>query len=74
LRVRANELDVHHADPVRHRNDEPIVIAFDIEHHAAILEDAGVAVLRLDIGGLEYVDTGRRKTEYGLTMKEPKNS
>ena len=47
--MRANELDIHNPDPVRHCNDEPIVIAFDVEHHAPILEDAGVAVLRLDI-------------------------
>ena len=47
--MRANELDIHNPDPVRHRNDEPIVIVFDVEHHASTLEDAGVVVSRLDI-------------------------
>lgn len=45
LGVRADELDVDDAEPVCDGNDQPVVIALDIEYDAPVLQHTGVPVL-----------------------------
>ena len=52
LLVSADELHVDDLQLVRNGHDQPVVIAFDVEDHATVLQHAGAAVLRLDVSGL----------------------
>jgi hypothetical protein len=47
LLVRADEPDVHHPTRVINPHDGTLLVATDIDHHAAVLEDARVAEVRL---------------------------
>ena len=47
----ADKLDADGLQLARNGRDQPAVIAFDVEGHATVLQRAGVAALRLDIGG-----------------------
>ena len=51
--VSADKFDVHRAKSIGDGGDETVVVAFDVEDHAAIFEDAGAAELRFDVRGLQ---------------------
>ena len=50
--VGADELHIDRLVMVSNRDHQPVVVALDVEHHAAILEDARASILLLDLGGL----------------------
>lgn len=52
LLVGADELHVDDLQLVRNGHDQPVIIAFDVEDHATVLQHAGAAVQRLDVCGL----------------------
>ncbi|CAI09881.1 hypothetical protein ebA6571 [Aromatoleum aromaticum EbN1] len=47
--VGADEFHVDDLQPAGHGHDQPVVVAFDVENDAPVLEDAGAAVLRPDV-------------------------
>src|SRR6266540_1204860 len=58
LAMRADEPDEHHAPVVVHRHDETIVVAFDVENHAVVRDEARAPVRGLDIGGRALAGVG----------------
>lgn len=55
LGVRADEFHVNSLEAIGHRHHQSIVIALDVEHDPAILQNAGTTVLRLDVRRLAPV-------------------
>src|SRR5580692_10889313 len=49
--MRADEADVHGEELVLHGDDDPILVALDVEHHAVSCEETGGRVLSLDVVG-----------------------
>ena len=47
-----NEFHVHRLKTVNYGNDQPVIIAFDIEDNTPVLQDAGISVFNLDVCGL----------------------
>jgi hypothetical protein len=70
LPVRADELDVDPLHFVGHANDQPVVVALDVEHHAVVRNDARVAVLGLDIRRLRAA-AARLKTLCISATRQP---
>lgn len=50
--MRADEFHEHQPGVVGQRHHQAVVIALDVEDRAPVLQDAGAAVLRLDVSGL----------------------
>jgi hypothetical protein len=51
LRMRADELDVGTLHSVGEGDDQPVVVALDVEDHPVVTDYARVPVLFLDISG-----------------------
>ncbi len=47
--MRAHKLDVKRLKAVSHGHDQAVVVALDVEHHAAIFKHTGIAKMRLDV-------------------------
>jgi len=45
----ANESDEHESLAVPHKHNQPVVVAFDVEHHTLVGNERGVSVSCLDI-------------------------
>ena len=45
----ADELDVDGLESVSHRDDEPIVVALDVEHHAVVTDETGAGVTMANV-------------------------
>lgn len=45
----ADELHIQGAEAVSHGGNQAVVVTFDVEHHPAVLEDAGAAKEQLDV-------------------------
>jgi hypothetical protein len=47
----ADEFYIDQLSEISNCHHQPIVIALDVEHHPAIFQNAGIAILRLDVSG-----------------------
>jgi hypothetical protein len=48
----SHKFDKNQLQLVRQGNDQAVIVALDIKNHPAVLQDAGIAILRFDICGL----------------------
>ena len=69
----ANEANQHHTGGIVHPDDQPVLIAGDIEHHSVICEETGGTKLCLDVGrrcpiGLLRFLVPRPERSFGLAM------
>lgn len=69
----ANETDVHHLIRIVNPNYEPVFIAGDIKHSAAIFNNAGITEISLHIGrsipiGLQRMAIPGERLLFGVQM------
>ena len=47
--MRADESDIDDARVVVDLDDQPVAVAFDVEHHAVVRQDVGAAIANEDV-------------------------